>query len=70
MSAPRTDIEKQKRWHRAPLIGMALAVLVGVGSIFLWLTREVADSNPPAPPQQSPAAEPPAAEPPAAEPKG
>jgi hypothetical protein len=47
MSAPRTDIEKQTRWHKWPLIGMALAVLIGVGSAFLWLTDEVAGSDPP-----------------------
>ena len=55
MSAPTTDLEQQKRWHRVPLIGMALAVLVGVGSAFLWLTDEVASSDPPAEGQELPA---------------
>jgi hypothetical protein len=59
MSAPKTDIEKQKRWHRVPLIGMALAVLVGVGSAFLWLMDEAANSDPPEAGQDLPA-EPPA----------
>ena len=55
MSAPNTDIEKLKRWHRWPLIGMALAVLIGVASVFLWLTDEVAESDPPVEGQQAPA---------------
>ena len=59
MSAPKTNIEKQKRWHRVPLLGMALAVLVGVGSAFLWLTQEVADSDPPVEGQQLPTEAPP-----------
>lgn len=61
MSAPSTDIEKQKRWHRVPLFGMALAVLIGVGSVFLWLTQEVAESDPPEEGQQLPADAPPEA---------
>lgn len=28
MSAPQTDIERQIRWHRWPLIGIGLALLV------------------------------------------
>lgn len=58
MSAPRTDIEKQKRWHRGPLIGMGLAVIVGVGLIFFWLMKESADGASPGSEdqQQSPSA--------------
>ncbi len=41
MSAPDTNLEKQKRRHRGPLIGMALGVLF-VGVIFLWMTGVVA----------------------------
>lgn len=37
MSAPQTNLEKQERWHRAPLIGMAAGIIC-VGLIFLWLT--------------------------------
>jgi hypothetical protein len=47
MSAPRTDIEKQKRWHWAPLAGMALAVVFGLGIIFIWLMDEAAGSGEP-----------------------
>lgn len=47
MSAPQTNIEKQKRWHRGPLIGMALAVIFGVGLIFFWMIEESANgANP------------------------
>ena len=47
MSAPQTNIEKQKRWHRVPLIGMALVALFGVAMIIFWLMDESANSNPP-----------------------
>ncbi len=36
MSAPHTDIEKQRRRHRGPLIGMALVVVFAVALIFFW----------------------------------
>ena len=37
MSAPQTDVEKQERRHRGPLIGIALAVIFAgiLGFIFL-----------------------------------
>ena len=37
MSSPDTNLEKQKRWHRGPLIGMAVVVAFGVGLILFWL---------------------------------
>ena len=37
MSAPQTNLKKQERWHRAPLIGM-VAGIVFVGVLSLWLT--------------------------------
>ena len=37
MSAPQTNLEKQKRWHRGPLVGMAAGIIF-VGVMFLWLT--------------------------------
>lgn len=47
MSAPQTNIEKQQRRHRGPLLGMIAVVLaVGLGYLFM-VTDEVADSNPP-----------------------
>jgi hypothetical protein len=48
MSAPQTNIEKQKRWHRGPLVGMA-AVIVFVGLMFLWLTGAFGPDAPDAP---------------------
>lgn len=40
MSAPQTDIDKQKRRHRWPLIGMAIVVLVAVPAFWMWFTYE------------------------------
>ena len=47
MSAPQTNIEKQKRRHRGPLIGMALAVVFGVGLIVYWMLDEAAEGQSP-----------------------
>ncbi|MDO9581825.1 MAG: hypothetical protein Q7J24_01745 [Desulfomicrobium sp.] len=47
MSAPQTNLEKQKRRHRGPLIGMIVVVLA-VGLYYLWwVGYEVAESDPP-----------------------
>jgi hypothetical protein len=51
MSAPQTNIEKQKKRHKGPLIGMALAVVFGVGLIFFWLMDEAADGQSPLDPE-------------------
>lgn len=46
MSAPQTNIEKQQRQHRGPLIGMVVAVIaVGIGFVW-WLGHEAAESDP------------------------
>ncbi|MBI6630127.1 hypothetical protein [Pontibaca salina] len=37
MSAPKTDIEKQTRRHRAALIGMWVAVGLALGLFVIWL---------------------------------
>lgn len=47
MSAPRTNIETQKRQHIAPLIGMALVVIFGVGLIVYWQFEESARGDSP-----------------------
>jgi len=47
MSAPRTNIETQKRRHRGPLLGMIAAVLFGVSLIVYWLIEEVATADNP-----------------------
>ncbi|KFI31490.1 hypothetical protein CN97_10850 [Haematobacter massiliensis] len=44
MSAPNTNIEKQTRRHRGPLIGMMLVVIFAVGIIFFWLARDTANA--------------------------
>ncbi len=46
MSAPRTNIETQKRWHRAPLIGMTVVVVFALGLLF-WQMVKVADEGTP-----------------------
>lgn len=48
MSAPQTDMEKQTRRHRGPLIGMALAVIFGTFLIVYWLFEEAAQTEQPA----------------------
>jgi hypothetical protein len=48
MSAPQTNIEKQKHWHRGPLVGMAAGILF-VGLMFLWLTGSLGPDEPDAP---------------------
>lgn len=44
MSQPDTNLKKQKRWHRGPLFGMALAVVlavvVAVGIMFYRSSEE------------------------------
>lgn len=42
MSAPQTNIEKQKRRHSAPLIGMIVVVLFGVAMIVWWGVEQAA----------------------------
>jgi hypothetical protein len=43
MSAPKTNLEKQKRRHWAPLLGMALVALFGVALIVYWQVEEAAE---------------------------
>lgn len=50
MSAPNTNLDKQKRRHWFPLIGMALVVIFGVIMIMFWLGEEAAQSDPASPP--------------------
>ncbi|MCB1364864.1 MAG: hypothetical protein KDK02_12125 [Rhodobacteraceae bacterium] len=41
MSAPKTNIEKQKRHHRFPLIGMAAVVIVLIAFVvWFWAPDE------------------------------
>lgn len=41
MSAPRTNVEKQRRNHRGPLIGMGLGILVVAGLFAIFMSRQV-----------------------------
>lgn len=45
MSAPRTNVERQTRNHRAPLIGMGIVVAVGVLAITYWIFEEAATTE-------------------------
>lgn len=44
MSAPQTNIEKQKRRHWAPLVGSALVAVFGVLMIIWWMTEEAVEA--------------------------
>ncbi|SIN86350.1 hypothetical protein [Vannielia litorea] len=47
MSAPDTNIEKQTKRHSGPLLGIALAVGVGVLAIAAWLLWAADEGNTP-----------------------
>ena len=47
MSAPQTNIDKQKRRHRGPLFGIAAAVAFGVMLMAYWLVDEAATADSP-----------------------
>jgi hypothetical protein len=47
MSAPKTNIETEKRRHAGPLIGMALVAVFGVGLILYWQFEEAAQGASP-----------------------
>lgn len=44
MSAPDTNIEKQKRRHWAPLVGSALVVVFGIAMILWWALEQAAQA--------------------------
>lgn len=44
MSAPDTDLQKQRRRHRGPLIGIALVLIVVALGFVWWLGEEVAQA--------------------------
>ena len=45
MAAPDTNLERQKRWHRWPLIGLGASVAFGILMMFLWLFGTVSDAD-------------------------
>jgi hypothetical protein len=46
MSAPRTNIKKQRRRHWGPLLGIAIAITVAT-LLFIWMVGRVADTDTP-----------------------
>ena len=46
MSAPQTNLATQSRWHRAPIIGMAVVVAFALGLLF-WQMAMVSDAGTP-----------------------
>lgn len=44
MSAPQTNLDKQKWWHRGPLIGMAVVVAFAFG-LFVFMMMQVVDEG-------------------------
>ncbi|WP_431299362.1 hypothetical protein [Tabrizicola sp. BL-A-41-H6] len=46
MSAPHTNLEKQRRRHVGPLIGMMVVVVFALGLLF-WLMMRTADQGNP-----------------------
>ena len=44
MSAPDTNLERQRRRHIGPLMGMAVAAIFGVGIILYWIFEDTANS--------------------------
>ena len=46
MAAPDTNLERQKRWHRWPLIGIGASVAFGILMMVLWLFGTVSESEP------------------------
>lgn len=46
MSAPKTNVEKQTRRHRPALIGIAVAVVLGVLFFLLNVNSAVDDAGP------------------------
>lgn len=56
MSAPDTNLKKQARRHRGPLVGMAIAVILAVAFLGWLLVRTlVVEPEPPEQPAQAPA---------------
>ncbi|ODM41187.1 hypothetical protein [Cereibacter johrii] len=47
MSASDNDIEKQKRRHRGPLIGIAVVVIFALGYMVWWFGHEVSEGTAP-----------------------
>ncbi|KEO51309.1 hypothetical protein [Thioclava pacifica] len=58
MSAPDTNLDRQKRRHAPALIGMAVMALLGVALVFAWIAAASRDAQTASetPPAETPAA--------------
>ena len=45
MSAPDTDVEKQSRWHRGPLVGITIGLIVVVIMGFVFAGGDDIDDD-------------------------
>lgn len=45
MSAPQTNVEKQQRNHKGPLIGMVVVVIAVISGFVWWIGAETSDAN-------------------------
>lgn len=46
MSAPQTNLERQKRRHAGPIIGMVAVVIFALGLLFFYMTYLSANGQP------------------------
>lgn len=46
MSAPNTNLDKQRKRHWGPLLGIVAATLFGVLLIVYWIGEEVVEADP------------------------
>ncbi|RDW12816.1 hypothetical protein [Paracoccus thiocyanatus] len=47
MSAPRTDLDKQRRRHIGPIIGIIAVVLIALAGFLWWFDDETSDPEMP-----------------------
>ena len=47
MSAPDTDVEKQTKSHKTPLVGMAIGAVFALGLLVALVVYTTADGNEP-----------------------
>ena len=47
MSAPETNVKRQARRHRPPLIGIGLVLAFAAVAMFIWLAWEASEGNTP-----------------------
>lgn len=57
MTPPDTNLQKEKRRHRGPLIGMAIVVVFAAGLILFWVAESFFYSPGPGPTERAGATE-------------